>query len=340
MSSSPSTPLKELRAVFKSHSNKKLSVDEVALLSELLDDLSSRFLINLPDEELSSFERICFAIEQAHWFYEDYFCEQHEFLPSMGFRAFSAVMFHHCPLLQPYHSFLSDIMTGFSEYKAKIPTRGAILLDPTLKHCLIVKGWGSKGSWMFPKGKIDEGESDVECAIREVYEEIGFDIAPYISETDLVKCVIRGKEMRLFVIAGIPMDTVFETMTRKEISEIKWFPVADLPMYGENKEVHGISSKRMFTISAVSNKLRAWIRSNKKRIRKIIKARAASGSLLLPSSARSTKSASPATPSPSTSALAVSSPAAPANQRPNPFLNFAFDRPAIMSAFTAALASA
>ena len=30
-----------------------------------------RFVLNQPAEELASFERILFAVEQAHWFYED-----------------------------------------------------------------------------------------------------------------------------------------------------------------------------------------------------------------------------------------------------------------------------
>ena len=34
----------------------------------------------------------------------------------------------------------------------------------------------------FPKGKADEGEADLECAIREIGEEIGFNIRPYINE--------------------------------------------------------------------------------------------------------------------------------------------------------------
>lgn len=33
--------------------------------NEVLEDLSSRFIVNLPAEELSSIERICFQVEQA-----------------------------------------------------------------------------------------------------------------------------------------------------------------------------------------------------------------------------------------------------------------------------------
>jgi len=333
--------LAELQKVFQKHSNRKLKKKNVQVLSDILDDLSSRFLLNLPQDELTSFERICFAIENAHWFYEDYYCEEHTFLPSMGYRSFAAVIFHHCPLLQPYHHHLSDIMTGFSEYKAKIPTRGAILLDPTLKECLIVKGWGSRGSWMFPKGKIDEGESDVDCAIREVDEEIGFDISPFVIEKHVIRGVIGGKEMRLFIIAGVSKDTVFETRTRKEISQIRWFPVADLPSYGQSKSVHGISAKKMFTIAAVANKLRSWIKSNKKRIRKLIRQH---GAVYSPSYL-----AEHGTPPPQAQAGSSSSSSRQQSQQQqarqgkgrkdsgNAFLSFTFDVPAVMEAVSTSL---
>lgn len=42
--------------------------------SDILDDLASRFIINVPDMELSNLIRICFQIELAHWFYLDFFC--------------------------------------------------------------------------------------------------------------------------------------------------------------------------------------------------------------------------------------------------------------------------
>ena len=39
---------------------------------EVLEDLSCRFIVNLPANELASIERIGFQVEQAHWFYLDF----------------------------------------------------------------------------------------------------------------------------------------------------------------------------------------------------------------------------------------------------------------------------
>jgi mRNA-decapping enzyme subunit 2 len=57
-------------------------------LAEVLDDLCSRFIINLPKEELESFDRLCFQIEAAHWFYLDFFREEFPSLPIFNLKEF------------------------------------------------------------------------------------------------------------------------------------------------------------------------------------------------------------------------------------------------------------
>jgi mRNA-decapping enzyme subunit 2 len=39
--------------------------------NQVLEDICSRFLLNCPEEEYDSFERLFFQIEEAHWFYSD-----------------------------------------------------------------------------------------------------------------------------------------------------------------------------------------------------------------------------------------------------------------------------
>ena len=97
----------------------------------------------------------------------------------------------------------------------------------------MVKGWSAKSSWTFPKGKINQDETEVNCAIREVLEETGFDITPYVNENDYVEIVLRGEQRnRLFIIPNIPLSTLFQPQTRKEISDIRWHNISDLPRYG------------------------------------------------------------------------------------------------------------
>eukprot|EP00965_Chrysotila_dentata_P071210 2352856-Pleurochrysis_carterae.AAC.1 len=69
-----------------------------------------------------------------------------------------------------------EIYTAFTQYKFKIPTAGALLLNASCTKVLLVRSWYGK-LWGFPKGKIDCDEDMPSCARREVLEEVGYDIS-------------------------------------------------------------------------------------------------------------------------------------------------------------------
>lgn len=74
----------------------------------------------------------------------------------------------------------------FSDYITEIPVYGAILLNQALDKCLLVMNFRCT-NYSFPKGKVNENESGLFCAIREVWEEIGFDIQNQITEEDFIE---------------------------------------------------------------------------------------------------------------------------------------------------------
>lgn len=49
-----------------------------------------------------------------------------------------------------------------------VPTYGAILMTSDRKRVLLVQSYWAKSSWGFPKGKVNEDEDPLHCAIREV----------------------------------------------------------------------------------------------------------------------------------------------------------------------------
>ena len=51
------------------------TVSQHSIPRAILDDLGSRFIINIPEEERKDLIRICFQIELAHWFYVDEYVE-------------------------------------------------------------------------------------------------------------------------------------------------------------------------------------------------------------------------------------------------------------------------
>ncbi|KAF7720262.1 Uncharacterized protein PECH_003379 [Penicillium ucsense] len=248
--------------------------DSKMQLEDWLDDLCVRFIINLPHEELESVERICFQVEEAQWFYEDFIRPLDPALPSLSLKAFSLRIFQHCPLMSQWSRY--HHMAAFSEflaYKTRVPVRGAILLNEEMDSVVLVKGWKKGANWSFPRGKINKGEPDLDCAIREVYEETGFDVraANLIKSEDSVKSIevtMREQHMRLFVFPGVPRDTHFEPRTRKEISKIEWYKLSELPTLRKNKHLdEGMAvanANKFYMVAPFLHPLKKWIAQQKR----------------------------------------------------------------------------
>ncbi|RKP34167.1 Dcp2, box A domain-containing protein, partial [Dimargaris cristalligena] len=206
---------------------------------DILTDLSARFIINVPEEELASVERVCFQIEQAHWFYEDFVRDHNPHLPSLSLKKFTARMFAHCPLLHQWAHQHEKAYQDFLNYKFQVPVCGAIILNPTLDRCLLVKGWAARSTWGFPRGKINQEEAEPTCAVREVLEETGFDIRPNLNTQEFIEMIVARQRVRLYIVPNVPEDTVFVPQTRKEISQIEWHTIRDLPMSRSKKSSTG-----------------------------------------------------------------------------------------------------
>lgn len=74
----------------------------------------------------------------------------------------------HIPFLSVHVNKLDDILQEWKQYKMSVPTYGAILMTSDLKHVLLVQSYWAKSSWGFPKGKVNENEDPLRCAVREV----------------------------------------------------------------------------------------------------------------------------------------------------------------------------
>ncbi|KAJ5782476.1 mRNA decapping protein 2 Box A [Penicillium paradoxum] len=243
-------------------------------LEDWLDDLCVRFIINLPREELESVERICFQVEEAQWFYEDFIRPLDPALPSMNLKTFAMRIFQHCPLMSSWsHYHHLAAFQEFLDYKTRVPVRGAIMLNQDMDEVVLVKGWKKGANWSFPRGKINKGEKDLDCAIREVYEETGFDVrdADLVKDADDVKYIeitMREQHMRLYVFRGVPRDTYFEPRTRKEISKIEWYKLSDLPTLKKSKQhdegLAVANANKFYMVAPFLNPLKKWIAQQKR----------------------------------------------------------------------------
>ena len=195
-----------------------------------MNDIFSRFIINVPEEERKDLVRICFQIELAHWFYLDFYCtDENPKLRPCGMREFATHIFFHIPFLKPHVANIDSILEQWREYKQNVPTFGAIVLNEDLTKVLLVQSYWAKNSWSFPKGKVNEDEDPSHCAVREVLEETGFDISNLIDENEYIESVINEQLVRLYIICGVQKDTKFQPKTRNEIKNVDWFSLADLP---------------------------------------------------------------------------------------------------------------
>ena len=145
-----------------------------------------------------------------------------------------------------------------------VPTYGTILLDPEMKHCLLVQSFFAKNSWSFPKGKVNENEDPVKCAIREVYEETGFDCSHLINPNDFVEGQTSNYQYtRLYIVKNVPIDTKFCPRTRNEIKDCSWFIIDQLPANrnddGYLRFERKIRANSFYMILPFISKLKHWI---------------------------------------------------------------------------------
>lgn len=127
-------------------------------------------------------------------------------------------------------------------------TASAVVIDPQAELVLLV--WhNATGKWMFPGGHVDDGETAIRAALREVFEETGvkavpvldtpIDVAPYAAPA---KPDRPGKPAEA---AHVHDDELFLTVADStlpltaavsEVAEVRWQPigqVADLDVRAE-----------------------------------------------------------------------------------------------------------
>jgi 8-oxo-dGTP pyrophosphatase MutT (NUDIX family) len=107
----------------------------------------------------------------------------------------------------------------------KEKSSGCIIFDPISYDKVIVVYEKNAKFWGFPKGHLEQGETELDAAIREVKEEIGLDVEIldsnyrypinyYIKEYDVDKTSV-------FYLA-IPKENISLVNQEKEIETSKW----------------------------------------------------------------------------------------------------------------------
>ena len=111
-------------------------------------------------------------------------------------------------------------------YKSRIPSYGCIIFNKTLDKVLFCLYHNPRDKIPrkldFPKGKVDEDETPIDCALREVQEETHLELnREQINEQQFVKVETRINRMvTLYFVEGVEMNNVLKTpKDRREVQE-------------------------------------------------------------------------------------------------------------------------
>jgi 8-oxo-dGTP pyrophosphatase MutT (NUDIX family) len=109
-----------------------------------------------------------------------------------------------------------------------------------------IRPQGKERVWALPKGRIDDGESPAETAVREVREETGVE-GRLVEKLGDVRYVYTWQGERIFKVvsffllrAGRGRIGEIEEAMRVEVAEARWLPLEEAPQilsYGGEREM-------------------------------------------------------------------------------------------------------
>lgn len=123
-------------------------------------------------------------------------------------------------------------MTKKNKERKRVTSCGAVtwrLVDGKVE-VLLIKQFAHKDRWGIPKGHTNEGETLEACAVREVKEEAGVDVA---LELRLPDCFVSNKVEDKTVVSWLAKPVGSHDPNHNdpdsEVADARWFPVDALP---------------------------------------------------------------------------------------------------------------
>jgi len=207
--------------------------EQYVIFHSTIQSLLRQYIYPMPHHDLINKVKVFCYLQQLYWDYLDYHIPKFTFLPKWSEEDFICFILRYTGILQPYFKHEPSIeYKEWSAYVETIPVYGSVIVDSSRKWCLLlkVKFDNSVYRYGFPKGKINVGETPIDCAIRETKEEIGLDISSSVYKDYYVEDTIHGKFTRLYIVEGVSKKTKFKSMYKGECDGYEWMPIRKIKM--------------------------------------------------------------------------------------------------------------
>lgn len=210
------------------------------MICTLLNEVAFRFNLEGTLKKFTNKEkyRVFFTIQDMHWYFIDY----HKEFSNLTLIKFAKLLCENVECVKFLKGDIEDLYDEFKSCLKKIPVAGAIMIDDKLKKICMVVGV-DQNKYGIPKGKICTGETDYECAEREVLEECSLKISNYSTKNaPFIQVKSNQHIFTAFIIVGIPSDFKFKPDVRREIRLVTWINLCLLPYNNDFED--GVSPQR------------------------------------------------------------------------------------------------
>ena len=99
---------------------------------------------------------------------------------------------------------------------------GSVLYRKGHELRILVIKQARNGNWSFPKGHVENDETETETAIREVFEEVGISVEPIDGFREVIQYNPKANIQKEVVYFVSQPDSPTVNLQKEEVSDYKW----------------------------------------------------------------------------------------------------------------------